>query len=126
MRTLGSYSDISPARPVIVKLDTQGSEVRILRGMNSLLTRHPREVLILSEFWPKSLVANGSSPHAMIELLSAARFCPLIIFPSRHKLIPVTWDFLAERAATDSAPATVQFLDLILFRQRDGLMQALC
>jgi FkbM family methyltransferase len=125
VRTLDSYSDISPSRPVIVKMDTQGSELRILRGMSALLTGHPHEVLILSEFWPKGLVANGSSPQEMIELLSGAGFSPLIIFPPRHTLLPTTWDFLAECTETDVSPATGGFMDLILFRRRDGLMKAL-
>ena len=125
VRTLDSYADISPARPVIVKMDTQGSEARILRGMSVLLTRHRHEVVILSEFWPKGLVANGSPPQEMIEFLSGAGFSALHISNERHVLTPVTWNYLAELTANDIAPATGQYVELVLFRKRDGLMQAL-
>jgi len=124
VRTLDSYADISRARPLIIKIDTQGSEMHILRGMNEILVRHPHEVLILSEFWPNGLVANGSSPQEMIELLSAANFSPILIVQP-HQLIPLTWDFVAEHAANQMARGTQRFLDLILFRKRDGLMKAL-
>jgi FkbM family methyltransferase len=125
VRTLDSYADISRERPVIVKMDTQGSELRILRGMNALLTGHPHEVLILSEFWPKGLVNNGSSPQEMIELLTAAGFSILLIDPQRNALVPVTWNFVAECTAGAIAPATEKFMDFIFFRRRDGLMRAL-
>jgi len=125
VRTLDSYTDISLERPVIVKMDTQGSEMRILRGMNALLSTHPNEVLIVSEFWPKGLVNNGSTPQEMIEFLVAAGFSALLIDSQRNALVPVTWNFVAECAVGVIAPATEKSMDFIFFRRRDGLMRAL-
>jgi FkbM family methyltransferase len=63
------------ARPKLVKIDTQGSEVNILRG--GLSAWHPNsvdhDVAIVVEFWPYGLVRCGSSADEFLDLL-----CPLI------------------------------------------------
>ncbi len=51
-----------------IKLDTQGSEAAILRGMRRTLDSRPRLVL---EFWPRGLQRCGSSADELIALLAA-------------------------------------------------------
>ena len=125
VRTLDSYPEISRERPVIVKMDTQGSELRILRGMNELLTTHPHELVIVSEYCPKMLVDNRSSPKEMIDLLRSAGFSILLIDRIRRMLQPVTWNFIEECTAGIIAPATENFFDLILYRKPDGIIRSL-
>jgi FkbM family methyltransferase len=62
-------------RPRLVKIDTQGSEVNILRG--GLSAWHPNDVdhdvALVVEFWPYGLLRCGSSADEFLDLL-----CPLI------------------------------------------------
>jgi FkbM family methyltransferase len=126
VRTLDSYaSNFSRERPVIVKMDTQGSELRILHSMKALLSEHPHEVLILCEFWPQGLVRNHSAPQEMIELLVAAGFHALLINPAQRTLAPVSWKFIAESSANIIAREIDSFFDLILYQKHDGLVRAL-
>jgi FkbM family methyltransferase len=55
-------------RATWVKLDTQGSEAAILRGMRRTLDCRPRLVL---EFWPQGLQRCGASADDLIDLLAA-------------------------------------------------------
>jgi FkbM family methyltransferase len=57
--------------PIMLKLDTQGSEVQILRGAAELLTRVD---FLYAEFSPYHLRRMGDSPDDYISLLEAAGF----------------------------------------------------
>jgi FkbM family methyltransferase len=57
-------------RPIVLKLDTQGSEVRVLEGAHETLARVDH---IVSEFWPEGIVAQGDHP-ARFEALMRTHF----------------------------------------------------
>jgi FkbM family methyltransferase len=64
-----SLDDVLHRRTVdVIKLDTQGSEVRILDGADTLLRRFERDgTALIVEFWPQGLVACGSTVDALLD-----------------------------------------------------------
>jgi len=59
--------------PDVVKLDVQGAEPRVLRGMSSVLGRAPVR-LLLTEFWPRGLVEAGEDPPAFLAAITGAGY----------------------------------------------------
>jgi FkbM family methyltransferase len=57
-------------KPTVIKLDTQGSEVGILRGGRALWDRVDPPTLVI-EFWPFGLQHCGSNTEDFLELLRA-------------------------------------------------------
>jgi len=58
-------------RPIhAVKIDTQGAEVLILRGMENLLRRNPDAVIFI-EFWPHGLKGLGNTGRELLDILKA-------------------------------------------------------
>jgi len=53
-------------RPIVVKVDTQGCEVRVLRGAERLLESVD---YLLCEYWPYGLWRMGDTPEALDEIL---------------------------------------------------------
>ena len=50
-----------------VKIDIQGYEFEVIRGMIDLITKH--KPVILLEFWPAGLKANNENPDVFLEYL---------------------------------------------------------
>jgi FkbM family methyltransferase len=51
-----------------VKMDVQGSEWRVLRGMTQLIARNPAIAMFL-EFWPRGLREGGVDPRELLQEL---------------------------------------------------------
>jgi FkbM family methyltransferase len=63
---------VGPVRPRVIKMDTQGSEVNILRGGRSAwepLVGQPNPYVVL-EFWPYGLAQCGATVDELLALLS--------------------------------------------------------
>lgn len=61
-------------RPIrLVKIDVQGSDLGVLRGMTALLARNP-EARVLVEYYPFGLAGSGSSPEDLIRFLREGAF----------------------------------------------------
>lgn len=52
----------------VIKIDTQGAEVKVLKGMQALLTNQKRIRMII-EFWPYGLKGAGSTVEELDELV---------------------------------------------------------
>jgi FkbM family methyltransferase len=53
----------------LIKVDVQGAEERVLRGMRRLIERNARHLAVFIEFSPALLIRSGSSPDAFIDQL---------------------------------------------------------
>jgi FkbM family methyltransferase len=71
--TLDDYFRGRPHSPALVKVDVQGAEARVLRGMRRLLDENPNMALI-TELSPTHLVASGDDPSAFLAELVALGF----------------------------------------------------
>jgi FkbM family methyltransferase len=50
----------------LIKIDVQGAEAWVLRGMRETI-RRARKLTLLMEFWPDGLRRAGSDPHELLE-----------------------------------------------------------
>src|SRR5262245_168547 len=71
--TLDEFSVSVEAFPKLVKIDVEGSEVAVLRGARSLLSR-PDRPAILFEHNPVALMESGCSLRTLIDLLPGYAF----------------------------------------------------
>ena len=62
-------------RPIVLKLDTQGSEVRVLEGARETLARADH---VISEYWFEGLVAHGDSAARFAEILRDFPFAAVL------------------------------------------------
>jgi FkbM family methyltransferase len=71
----------------LIKIDVQGFEGHVLRGMEKTL-RQPQRLVILMEFWPFGLRSAGSSPEEVLQRLEMAGL-ELFELTSKGTLIPL-------------------------------------
>jgi FkbM family methyltransferase len=62
------FSDASPEPPVLVKIDTEGFELQVLRGMESLLQRDG--VFVLCEVTDRWLRKTGGSAEMLLQFMA--------------------------------------------------------
>jgi len=87
MTTLdAALPDLPSAALRFVKIDVQGSECRVLRGMRATLARHPGVVMMV-EVFPDGLREAGASARALMETLADLRFGGWEF--SRHRVLPI-------------------------------------
>jgi FkbM family methyltransferase len=103
--------------PDIIKIDTQGSEVAILRGGRSAWNATPPPVLVI-EFWPYGLQHCGAHHDDLLamldELIGVTHYC-FDIVEWRTKLAPITIGDLHEMATVGGFSPTMKgFTNLLL------------
>ncbi len=64
-----SFAEAEGVSPDLIKIDTQGAEAAILRGMRRVAERRRGRLKMLVEFWPYGLRKAGSSPEEMLSIL---------------------------------------------------------
>ncbi|HKP58055.1 MAG TPA: FkbM family methyltransferase [Polyangiales bacterium] len=83
-------------RPIVLKLDTQGSEVRVLEGARETLARAD---YIISEYWPRGIVAHGDATERFAEIMRGFPFgavlhllpLPEPLHSSEHVFSQLSW-----------------------------------
>lgn len=112
--TLDDYLGATHAAADVLKLDTQGSELRILAGARAVLDRNPsRGTVILLEYWPYGLQSSGSKPGALAERLKDLGGALFVIDERRECLHPVTPDVLRDQERGQLHPAGKGFVNLL-------------
>ncbi len=73
---------------VLIKIDVEGYETKVLRGLSHILERY--RPMVITEFEPRHLVRAGSSPEELISLMTGRGYKAFDIFvrrsPLRYKL----------------------------------------
>ena len=73
-----------------LKIDVQGFEQMVLRGIQETL-RRSKKVILMSEFWPKGLLEAGGDAHSYLDELSGLGFHLYELKERpRGKLVPLT------------------------------------
>ena len=91
----GEYLQHRIARLDLLKVDTQGSEFRVMSGLMPLLRELPPPLRILIELTPLSLRDAGSSGRALIELLATLSQPFWIVDHIEHRLVASSAEELA-------------------------------
>ena len=111
MMTLDHYLDMQrETRPVsFIKIDVQGAELQVLRGIQGTLARYPKVHLLL-EFDPAMLRAGGTDTREVAAFLCEMGFTPFLL--GRSKTIqPSSWEAVEARAKTEG------YIDVVLSRE---------
>jgi FkbM family methyltransferase len=102
-------------RPVVIKLDAQGSEVSVFAGAVETLARADH---VVSEFWPRGIVAHGDTAAGFWEHMLRFPFGAVLhVLPLPEPLHPsrYVFDQLSWIADDGSDPG---FFDLLFSRQQ--------
>ena len=57
----------------LIKIDVQGYEPRVLKGMRKIV-KSSKELILLSEFWPKGILLAGENPKEFLAMLRKMQF----------------------------------------------------
>ena len=57
----------------LIKIDVQGYEPRVLKGMINIV-KSSKELILLSEFWPKGILEAGENPKEFLAMLRKMQF----------------------------------------------------
>ncbi len=103
----------------LIKIDTQGAELCIFRGMMSTLAEQERKPILISEFWPLGLNRMESSALELLSEWQKAGYLAYRIDSKADCLRPVSFSRLSARVTTDLAPDGSRFIDLVLIPRGD-------
>ena len=57
----------------LIKIDVQGYEPKVLKGMRNIV-KSSKQLMILSEFWPKGILEAGENPKEFLSMLRKMQF----------------------------------------------------
>jgi len=89
----------------IIKIDVEGYECKIFRGMEKILSENPN-LIIFSEYWPEGLRKSGSSPKEYLDIIE------------RHDFKIIKIDEKLEKINYNEALDINKSTNFILFRER--------
>nr|WP_292773618.1 FkbM family methyltransferase [Mesorhizobium sp.] len=122
-RALDGYAGIR-RRPLVIKLDVQGSELDVLRGCSKLLRHHPEEIVLLCEIC-SMLDDRGARLDDLCELFIENGFVAAVLNQQTRSIRPEGWQSLRRRWGAMRLADAALAEDIVLFRRFDGLMKAL-
>lgn len=105
--------------PVLVKIDTQGAELHVLRGMRASLVRVDH---LICEFWPYGLRRAGADLDELYALLRDFPLGAVLGFdrePARAVHLQAMDSVVAELQQLARNPVAENFVDVLMTRQRD-------
>lgn len=82
------------SRVDFIKIDTQGSEYNILKGLKDIILESKSHLTMIVELWPYGLRLSGASGGELLNLLESFDMSVSIIDHHGHRLWPVGLDFL--------------------------------
>lgn len=105
--------DVIDGAAQVVKIDTQGAELMVIRGLMRTLNASRDRLSLIVEFWPQALQQLGADAADMVDCLSALSLNYWIIDHEGCQLVPATGDDLKGLAATLMAPDTGGFMNIL-------------
>ena len=100
-----------------VKVDTQGAEHAVIRGLLQLLAASGERLRLLLELTPLSLRSAGSSGAALIDTLAGLALPFHIVDHIEHRLVATDAEALATWCNNvDSVPGDAGFMNILLGR----------
>ncbi len=109
------YFDQREARIDVIKIDTQGAEAQVLRGLMPLLQQSLPALQMIIEVTPFSLRDAGDSGSVLLALIDALGLPCQLIDHIGHTLIPISTQQLADWIAqVDADPANEGFINLLV------------
>jgi FkbM family methyltransferase len=103
-------------RPLLLKLDTQGSEVRVLRGAQRVLEQVDAIVL---EYWPAGLARLGDRASMLEPLLARFEWAAVLAQDDRALSLAPRSDVLRSLAWIAEDGSDQGFFDLLLTTSRE-------
>jgi hypothetical protein len=88
---VGRLDDAHAGRVDLIKMDVQGYELGVFRGMDKLLAANP-EVEVYFEFWPHGLRSAGTDPGEVLAYLRSRGF--RVLLPEGGRMTEVRGDAL--------------------------------
>ena len=103
------------SRVDLVKIDTQGSEYAVVKGLMPLLRSQSEAPALIVELTPLSLRQGGASGRALIELLAQLRQPLWIIDHVAHRLVASSAAELAQWCDdVDAVPGDAGFMNILV------------
>jgi len=107
--SLDKYFEKYSILPDIIKIDVQGAEFKVFRGMLNLIKRKDN-LTIICEFWPEGIRESGDDPLKFLNFVSELGFKIFEIDYKNNRISYVNnLNFLVEKHSND-------FCDLILIK----------
>ena len=119
---LDDYTGLSAERPLVIKIDVQGTEIDVLAGARTLLANHPHEIVVLCELAPAALAAGGRTAGDLAAMLDGLGFAAAIIQRGGPRIAPIGWEQLVRRQAAEDWRGKDIGCDTVAFRRIHGLM----
>jgi FkbM family methyltransferase len=98
--------------PDVMKIDTQGSEAKILHCLSELCAINPRLSVVL-EFWPLGLAQCESSYQQLLGAFEGLDFELFVLDEIEKTFAPATFAEIAERAERAMHPPSNWFVNLV-------------
>lgn len=92
--TVDTISQNEKKKPDIIKIDTQGAEVLIMKGMKNWLSQFSNETVLIFEFWPYGLFQQNHTIKNLISLFKNHSFNYFAIFEETSTFIQCDLDDL--------------------------------
>jgi FkbM family methyltransferase len=101
----------------LLKVDTQGAEYHVIKGLLPLLKKSRDQLSIIIEFWPYGLRKAGASGQALVDLLAQLQLPCRIIDHSDAQLIDCSEKQLREWVdMVDAEPDNQGFMNILIGR----------
>jgi FkbM family methyltransferase len=122
LRRLDDYAGLDGGRPLLIKIDVQGSELAVLGGARHVLETHAGDIVIYCEFAPDLLAAAGGSAAELAAFLEGLGFAAALVDRRRLRIIPMSWSQLVEWQVAEIAGNPHHDADVLAYRDIAGLM----